>query len=931
MKLINWIAIIIISIHQLNAATLKGKVLGDGAEPMIGATVLIESENLLTYVGLDGTYKLNNIPIGEHKVSFVLFGYESQLINIIVTDEKEVIEKEIKMISEKINLGEVIIKFKRDNETESFARTEEKEASSVKNVVSAKTIEMSPDITVANVVQRVSGLTVERNSNGDGQYAIVRGMDKRYNYTLVNGIKIPSPDNENRYVPLDIFPAELLSRLVVSKTLTPDMEGDAIGGVVDMKLKDAPVKQMLNVSLATGYNELFFNRSYDKFNVSSVPRQSPNQQFNRIILAEDLEYNHLNYEKAQPLPNLFSSIAWGNRFYKNKLGVVIAASHQDSYRGSDRTEFGISNNNREQFLPNVTLVQDRRYSTQQVRSGIHNKIDYTFNSKHKISFYNVYLRLQNNETRFVLIDELRGGDNPTLEHNMRSQLNLQQIYNSTLQGEHQLFKNLNADWSVVYSFANQNMPDNSLVRLVANFQEGQQRWIMEEGFQRIWEQNSDQDFTGYYNFLYTPKIKGQKIDFKYGGLYRIKNRNNFYDSYTFKPDPGVQEYVLYQTQLQDISWRTTNGFGTPTHVLNYDSYENIFANYAQFKFTRWNTQFLGGVRAEHTDQGYSTASEFYEDGSQKYWNILPSFHVKHMPNKKTNVRTSYFKSISRPSFLEIIPYRRPQNEEVFNLAGNPTLKNVTAHNFDLRYEYFPNTTDQLLVGVFYKKINNPIEYAVIPGDVAPNFTSSKALMPVNFEEAINFGLEIDYTKYIRNFGIRLNYTFTSSTIESLKRTWGEVTEDNIDQISELQQDVDGIGIGDSTFISVIQKRPLQGQSAHLGNLSLLYKNKKRGIDAQLALVYTGERIAFVSVGLDNDYWQKPFTQLDFSFEKTFAKKWVFFSKINNLLNSPFEMVIKKPHTPAFRVNEIQPNSEKETLVRRDFYSRTYMFGLRYKL
>jgi hypothetical protein len=52
---------------------------------------------------------------------------------------------------------------------------------------------------------------------------------KRYNYTLVNGIKIPSPDNKYRYVPLDIFPSELLGRLEVSKSLTPDKEGDAVG------------------------------------------------------------------------------------------------------------------------------------------------------------------------------------------------------------------------------------------------------------------------------------------------------------------------------------------------------------------------------------------------------------------------------------------------------------------------------------------------------------------------------------------------------------------------------------------------------------------------------------------------------------------------------------------------------------------------------
>ena len=80
--------------------------------------------------------------------------------------------------------------------------------------MSAKAIELSPDITVANVIQRMSGVTVERNSSGEGQYAILRGMDKRYNYTLVNGVKIPSPDNKNRFVPLSVQGLSLNSQTV---------------------------------------------------------------------------------------------------------------------------------------------------------------------------------------------------------------------------------------------------------------------------------------------------------------------------------------------------------------------------------------------------------------------------------------------------------------------------------------------------------------------------------------------------------------------------------------------------------------------------------------------------------------------------------------------------------------------------------------------
>jgi hypothetical protein len=946
MKNKNWYLIVLILLTQLalNAATIRGKVFVNKEvgtdmslenlltltldEPIIGAAIVIRATGMADFSGLDGSYKLNKVPVGSHEITISYPNYVTKTVTVDIKSEDEVVNIDFYLSEETVTLGEIVISYVSNKEIESFARTEEKEASTVSNVVSAKTIEQSPDITVANVVQRVSGLTIERNSNGDGQYAIVRGMDKRYNYTLVNGIKIPSPDNENRYVPLDIFPSDLLSRLVVTKSLTPDMEGDAIGGVVDMKMKDAPMTKLINASLATGYSELLTQRPFDYYNPKSISKISPREREGRIVTAPDFSSENFNYEKINPMPNVFGSVSLGNRFYNKKLGVIVSGSYQNQYRGSDREEFRVSSLNRSQTIPEVTVYQKRTYSNQQERAGVHNKIDYIINEKNKLSLYNAYLRLQNNETRLNWIDELRGGQNPTLEYQLRAQTNIQQIYNSTLQGNHDLSAKLKADWSLVYSLATQQLPDNSILRLVANYDGGIQRWIIDDNFERIWEKNSDRDYAAYYNFIYTPKIGNQEFEFKYGGLYRIKDRNNQYDSYTFKPNPGVQAFEPFESDFANLTWRTTNGAGTPTHVLNYTSFENIFANYLQFKFIRWKTQFIVGLRTEHTNQGYETENNTFPEGGQKYWSILPSLHIKHMPNPKTNIRTSYFKSLSRPSFLEIIPYRRPSQEEIFARAGNPELIAVTAHNFDVRYEYFATATDQLLIGAFYKIIQNPIEYAVIPPGIYPN-PPTTTFMPLNFSTAVNRGIEMDYTKYIKNFGIRLNYTFTLSKIESIKRTWGVITADNIGDLSDSQTD---LGIGDSTFINVIQERPLQGQSMHIGNLSLLYKNKKQGINGQLAMVYTGERIAVVAPGLNDDFWQKAFTQLDFSFEKAFGKeqRFVAFVKINNILDTPFELYVKKPHASTPQVDAVQPKVDNQTLVRRDIYGRTYMLGLRFK-
>src|SRR6202012_385706 len=124
---------------------------------------------------------------------------------------------------------------------------------------------------------RVSGITIQRDNSGEGRYAIIRGMDQRYNSTLINGVKIPSPDDKYRYVPMDLFPSELLERIEVIKALTPNMEGDAIGGVMNLIMKSAPEKFLLTANVAAGYSFLFSDRSFSSFDHSAMNKDSPDQ------------------------------------------------------------------------------------------------------------------------------------------------------------------------------------------------------------------------------------------------------------------------------------------------------------------------------------------------------------------------------------------------------------------------------------------------------------------------------------------------------------------------------------------------------------------------------------------------------------------------------------------------------------------------------
>ena len=233
-----FILLIICYSYSIGQNQLKGKVLDSiSNEPLFGSTVYIKELQIGQNIGLDGSYHFRKIPNGVYTVIFRNSTY-NQNTRVLKFSDDEIIELNIYMSLKEEMLSDVVITARHDMESERYALHREKNSENIINVMSSKAIELLPDITTASVLQRVSGITLEKTSTGDARYAVIRGMDQRYNYTLVNGIKISSPDNKYRYVPMDMFPSELLERLEVIKALTPNLEGDAIGGAMNLIMKN---------------------------------------------------------------------------------------------------------------------------------------------------------------------------------------------------------------------------------------------------------------------------------------------------------------------------------------------------------------------------------------------------------------------------------------------------------------------------------------------------------------------------------------------------------------------------------------------------------------------------------------------------------------------------------------------------------------------
>lgn len=868
---------------DISARNIKGKIKdAQTGEEIIGASVIIkEDPSKGAVTGLDGSFNLTINSKCTLICSYV--GYKKQEI-VVGNKDAEIV---IPLTTDDVMLEGVTVIASNPGKTEAGARGIERASMNVVNVMSAKAIELSPDITVANVIQRMSGVTIERNSSGEGQYAILRGMDKRYNYTLINGVKIPSPDNKNRFVPLDIFPSEMLDRLEVTKSLTANMEGDGIGGAVNLIMKDAPTERQFTANLSTGYNSMYFDRDFQSFNHGAIAQKSPYESMdmpedNKVTM-DNFTTRNLHMKWQKPLPDLTGGLSYGDRFFDDRLGVMLAGSYLNTYRGKESQLYyqpGNSHNG----------IEYRNYSSQQTRMGAHAKLDYHFNENHKLMWYNGYMDMTEAEVRDGEDDKERA---------IRMKWNHQYIINSTLKGEHAFLEDgkLKLNWSAVLSKAFSETPDNAEIYMLGSHVQSSKAAV------RRWEHNSDKDKAGYIDLMYKWVLdNGTIFNFSAGGMYRDKKRDSFFNEYTFNSgtDSKDPQYIGEDWNNFDEILFEPRPYGNISDPLNYDATEKIGAGYGMVKYTIGNWELIAGVRAEHTNQGYTLrfpTENANPEGKQVYTDILPSFHTKYVVHKNANLRFSYARSINRPSFFEIVPYSII-NED-YKEKGNPDLKHTVADNIDLRYEFFPKSSEQFMVGLFYKKLKNPIEYGLL------NEGQDTYYKPMNFGNAQNLGVEVDVMKYFNWFGIKANYTYTHSEITTDKR---------IMEGSEVK--------------STRQSRPLFGQAAHVANLSLLFKSTKYGWEGQLAGSYTGKRLSDISNWYEDDIWEDGYMQLDASVEKSFKNGISMFAKASNLLDTPLLRFIQEgPHTSS--VNSERKNGN--VIERKEWHGQSFMIGIRYKL
>jgi len=227
---------------------VRGKVTDDSGEALIGAAISLKTNKAIgVLTDLDGNYSIK-ISEGVPQtliVSYVSYKTIEQPVKAL--DKNEVLVKNFTLLSQDA-LEEIVIVARQVKANDYYMENKKKESATTIDYISGETMKKTGDANVVSAVARVSGVSTS------GGLITVRGIGDRYVKTTLNGSRIPTLDPLTNNIKLDLFPANLVDNIIITKTASPDLPGDWSGAYLSIETKDYPEKLVVNVESQFGYN-----------------------------------------------------------------------------------------------------------------------------------------------------------------------------------------------------------------------------------------------------------------------------------------------------------------------------------------------------------------------------------------------------------------------------------------------------------------------------------------------------------------------------------------------------------------------------------------------------------------------------------------------------------------------------------------------------
>ncbi len=862
---------VLFTVTNLSAAQPNGKITGkiidkNNNDPIIGVAVLIDGTSIGVQTNIEGRYEIANLSPGNYKLVVRYVSYSTKEISDVLVHPGKVTQLDVAMEENATLINEVVITSSYKRESIGALYSMQKNNISISDGISADIIRRSPDKNTSEVLKRVSGASIQ-----DNKFVIVRGLSDRYNAAMINNAPLPSSEPDRKAFSFDIIPSNLIDRITISKTATPDLPGDFAGGVVQVYTKDIPDENYLNFSAGLGYNiqstfKIFYSNGrgdYDYLGFSDGSRSLPDgfpATRQKYLSASQAQ----QFEQTKKFDNAYAehrSIALPTQSYQLSLGNKQVLKNTGSFGSiasiSYRNSQNINRVERYDYDEGTTpfyLYKDDQYKFN-TAVGVLTNFAYVKDGT-KLSFKNMF--------NSIFDESYTARDGYNLSHSNLVRLNTNELiqkrlFNTQLDGDHQITKNdIKVNWNLNYAMIQRNQPDLRTIFYAKPIpgpgaDDSMSYTLVDRNSRRFYSELIEDNYGGSAALAIPYKLFKEKNLVKMGGGVQRKQRNFSARIFNYTPATINFDNTLLSLPKEEVFREENigvNGFYLTETTNNSDKYfasSNLFSAFilSDNKFNK-QIRVIWGIRVESYQQSIDAVDQSSTSVSSEvdYLDILPSLNFTYSLSEKMNIRLSGSKTVSRPEFRELAPFEFYDFTTSSSLKGNPDLKRSENLNADLRFEHYPTAGEAVTASFFVKQFNNPIEQIA-------NSASNADLRRFEYDNAKRanlYGIELE---------IRKRLGFISESVDLNNFTVFANTA-YIHSVVNLENQ-GGIN------------RALQGQSPYLVNAGIQYHSNDHVYAFSALYNRVGQRIAIVGFQGYPDIYENARDMIDLQISKKVLK------------------------------------------------------------
>ena len=876
--------------NETKQGTIRGRIVDASKQILPGASVYIEKLHTGVTSDVNGFYTFSNLDPGTYTVKVTYVGYTPVEMKITVPEGKT-LDKDV-VLNEGVELQEVVVGGAFHGQRR--ALSSQKNSLGVTNVVSADQVGKFPDSNIGDALKRISGINVQYDQ-GEARFGQVRGTSADLSSVTINGNRVPSAEGETRSVQLDLIPSDMIQTIEVNKVVTPDMDADAIGGSINLVTKNSPYKRTIAATAGTGYN----------------------------------------WVSGKAALNL--GFTYGDRFFNDKLGLMVSASYQNNPAGSDDVEMAYKKNDNGDVV--LDEYEVRQYYVTRERQSYSLALDWEINANHRIDFKGIFNNRNDWENRYrhtykwddetpneyeVIYETKSGGPDQRY-----ARLERQRTMDFTLGGEH-LFGKLKMDWKASYAQAGEERPHERYlafkkegIAMNTDWSDIRRPYMSPADGQDIllnatnsnefeldelteqFEDIKEKDLKFSLNFE-LPLAKGRYANkLKFGAKVVDKDKNKWIDFYKYKPTDedafltdalghlqnedrdgymGGDRYkvgnFVEKEYVGDLNLTDANSFEQETKYdemcENFEAHETVSAGYLRFDQQlgkKWNL--MAGLRLENTHVTYS--GYIYDDG------------------KESDKDESFTKTSERSkSYLNVLP--------------SVLLKYDASEDFKVRASFTNTLARPKYANLVPNVIIDKEDIAFGNPELNPTLSYNFDLSAEYYFKSVGLVSAGLFYKKINDFIVdyrQNDYEYKGVTYEEMKQPRNAGDADLFGVEIAYQRDFGFIApalkcigfYGNYTYTYSKVKNfnfegrenedlRMPGSPEHTANASLYFD--KAGFNVRLSYNFASDFIDEVGEEAFYDRYYDKVNYLDLNASYTFGKKLktTFYAEATNLLNQP---------------------------------------------